>query len=240
MSVHTHTLTGAYATHSLPDVEEHSFHQHLVECAACAIEAEELEATAARIGSALAVTAPYAMRARVLTEISRTRQLPARERAAPARSRWKPSVLAVAASVILLVTVLVVNVSLRNQMNESTERLQAIERVLTAPDAAVASTSTAAGLSARVVVAPSQESAVVFANGLAATPAGSTYQGWLIDADSSIRSAGLFAPNRDGTAVLVLIDDLTTAQMFAVTMEPDGGSVQPTALPPLLAVPLLA
>jgi anti-sigma-K factor RskA len=87
-----------------------------------------------------------------------------------------------------------------------------------------------------VVVAPSQGSGVFFASGLAAAPSGSTYQGWLIDADGGIRSAGLFAPNADATAVLLLTDDLATAREFAITVEPAGGSDQPTVLPPVLGV----
>jgi anti-sigma factor RsiW len=74
MSVDTHLLTGAYATHSLPNSEEPSFERHLVECAACRTEVQELEATAARMGSWLTGAAPYGMRARVLAEVSRTRQ----------------------------------------------------------------------------------------------------------------------------------------------------------------------
>ena len=158
MSVDTHLLTGAYATHSLPNSEEPSFEQHLVECAACRTEVQELEATAARMGSSLTGAAPYGMRARVLAEVGRTRQLPPREPAPALRFRWHPSVLAVAASVVLLIAVVVVNASLRNQVNEAAEQRQAIERILTAPDVTVTSATGSSGVSGRVVVAPSQES----------------------------------------------------------------------------------
>ena len=87
LSVDTHLLTGAYATHSLPNSEEPSFEQHLVECAACRTEVQELEATAARMGSSLTGAAPYGMRARVLAEVGRTRQLPPREPAPALRFR---------------------------------------------------------------------------------------------------------------------------------------------------------
>jgi anti-sigma-K factor RskA len=141
---------------------------------------------------------------------------------------------------VLLIAVLVVNASLRDQVNEAAEQRQAIERILTAPDVTVASARGASGVSGRVVVAPSQESGVFFASGLAAAPSGSTYQGWLIDADGGIRSAGLFAPNAEATAVLLLTDDLATAREFAITVEPAGGSNKPTVLPPVLGVPVPA
>ena len=70
-----------------------------------------------------------------------------------------------------------------------------------------------------------------FASGLDEAPAGQTYQGWLINSETDIRSAGLFQANADGTAVLVVSGDLPAAQAFAITLEPDGGSAQPTVLP---------
>jgi anti-sigma factor RsiW len=291
MSPDLHALTGAYATHSLPDWEEREFQEHLSSCGACAAEVRELEATTARIGSSLATAPPASMKARVLAQIDQTPQLPALERApskpvptapvetppeadgvglaappepdaddtvagliqgfadepvpAPAhaarrqRRRWV-QVLAAAASVILLVAVAVLgaaNVSLRNQVDELEAQRRTVWQILTAPDATV-STAEADGRSGRVVVAPSQESGIFFASGLAPAPEGQTYQGWLINSETDIRSAGLFLPRPDGTAILVLTGDLPAAQAFAITLEPEGGSAQPTALPPLLTVPL--
>ena len=291
MSPDIHTLTGAYATHSLPEWEEREFQAHLADCAACAAEVAELEATTARIGAALATPPPPELKARVMAQINQTRQLPPLERREPVvpdavdtapsaedttvipdaepetddrvaslipgfgaeptplvpraerrpRRRWA-QVLAAAASVVLLVAVAVLganNVSLRNQVDELEAQGQTVEQILAAPDAVV-STAEAEGRSGRVVVAPSQESGVFFASGLAEAPAGQTYQGWLINSETDIRSAGLFQPNADGTAVLVVSGDLPAAQAFAITLEPDGGSAQPTVLPPLLAVPLQA
>jgi Anti-sigma-K factor rskA len=287
MSPDLHALTGAYATHSLPDWEEREFQEHLSSCGACAAEVRELEATTARIGSSLATAPPASLKARVLAQIDQTPQLPALERApstpvptapvetapeadgvglvappepdaddtvaglipvpAPAqaarrqRRRWV-QVLAAAASVILLVAVAVLgaaNVSLRNQVDDLEAQRRTVWQILTAPDATV-STAEADGRSGRVVVAPSQESGIFFASGLAPAPEGQTYQGWLINSETDIRSAGLFLPRADGTAILVLTGDLPAAQAFAITLEPEGGSAQPTALPPLLAVPLQA
>ena len=79
-----------------------------------------------------------------------------------------------------------------------------------------------------------------FGSGLAPAPEGQTYQGWLINSETDIRSAGLFLPRPDGTAILLLTGDVPAAQAFAITLEPEGGSAQPTALPPLLTVPLQA
>ena len=294
MSPDLHALTGAYATHSLPDWEEREFQEHLADCAACAAEVRELEATTARIGSALAAAPPPGMKARVLAQIDQTEQVAARERRGPAaptlhvpgepatevgdlgpesparpdvadedeslipgrageparpvapatrrhRRRWV-QVLAAAASVVLLVAVAVLgatNVSLRDQVDELEAQQRSMWQIMTAPDATV-STAESEGRSGRVVVSPSQESGVFFASGLAPAPEGQTYQGWLVNSETDIRSAGLFAPRPNGTAALVLTGDLPAAQAFAITLEPAGGSAQPSVLPPLLTVPLQA
>ncbi len=302
MSPDIHTLTGAYATHSLPDDEEREFQEHLADCTACMAEVRELEATTARLGWTLGTTPPAGLKARVLAQIDQTRQLPPLGPGQPAepvtlaptepdtdryeppdelsdsdaqiddeqdlddsltlvpgltagepqhrpsamgrrrhRRRWV-QVLAAAASVVLLVAVAVLgatNVSLRNQVDELEAQRETVEQILTASDATVA-TGEADGRSGRVVVAPSQELGVFFASGLEPAPEGQTYQGWLINSDTDIRSAGLFVPGADGNAVLVLTGDLPAAQAFAITLEPEGGSAQPTELPPLLAVPLQA
>ena len=91
MSPDIHTLTGAYATHSLPEWEEREFQAHLADCAACAAEVAELEATTARIGAALATPPPPELKARVMAQINQTRQLPPLERREPATPAAPPA-----------------------------------------------------------------------------------------------------------------------------------------------------
>jgi anti-sigma-K factor RskA len=157
----------------------------------------------------------------------------------PHRRRWI-QVLAAAASVVLLVAVAVLgasNVALRSQVDELQAQRETVERILTASDATVASAE-ADGRSGRVVISASQNSGVFFASGLAPAPEGKTYQGWLRNSANEPRSAGLFLPGPDGTAVLVLSGDVQEARAFGITLEPEGGSPEPTGLPPVLAVPL--
>jgi anti-sigma-K factor RskA len=240
-----HVLTGAYATHSIPDGEQREFRDHLATCGRCTGEMRELEATTARLGAALATSPPLRLKAQVMAAIDQIRQLPPIEhipwhtwRGRHPR-RWV-RVLAAAASVVLLVAVAVLgtnNVSLRDQVDGLRAQRETVQQILTASDATVV-TAEAHGRSGRVVVAPSREAGVFFATGLAPAPEGQTYQGWLVNSETDIRSAGLFQPGADGSAVLLVTGDLLAAQAFAVTLEPAGGSPQPTALPPLLAVPL--
>ncbi|HYN16781.1 MAG TPA: zf-HC2 domain-containing protein, partial [Actinomycetes bacterium] len=53
MSADLHTLTGAFAAHALSDTERLAFERHLEACPACAQEVRELQATTARLGSAV-------------------------------------------------------------------------------------------------------------------------------------------------------------------------------------------
>ncbi|MDX3540587.1 anti-sigma factor, partial [Streptomyces sp. MB09-01] len=73
---HLHTLTGAYALDALTGKELHAFTAHLGHCTACAQEAGEFEATAARLAAAACLPAPAPMRQAVLHRIETVPQLP--------------------------------------------------------------------------------------------------------------------------------------------------------------------
>jgi anti-sigma-K factor RskA len=88
-----------------------------------------------------------------------------------------------------------------------------------------------------VVVSPSLGSAVFIADEVAGVPDGRTYQLWLIGADGSATSAGTFTPGSNGRAAVVLSGSLADTAAVGVTVEPDGGSTQPTS-EPVLALPL--
>jgi anti-sigma-K factor RskA len=95
-----------------------------------------------------------------------------------------------------------------------------------------------AGQQARgaVVVSASLGEAVFVADDLQAAPAGETYQLWFVNADGSAASAGTFAPH-DGDAAVPLVGSPGAAAAVGMTLEPAGGSPQPTTQP-VLAIPL--
>jgi anti-sigma-K factor RskA len=66
-------------------------------------------------------------------------------------------------------------------------------------------------------------------SGLSAAPSGKTYEAWVIPANRSPRPAGLFPGGTDTT--LHLRGTVPKNSVVAVTVEPDGGSPQPTAKP---------
>lgn len=58
-----------------------------------------------------------------------------------------------------------------------------------------------------------------------------TYQLWMVDGESGVRSAGLFAPGEQGTVDTTFRVELADATVLAVTVEPAGGS--PAATGPI-------
>jgi anti-sigma-K factor RskA len=66
--------------------------------------------------------------------------------------------------------------------------------------------------------------------GLPEAPSGMTYQAWFIR-DNQPTSAGLMTVDQDGYAVITNASPVAGAQVVALTVEPAGGSVQPTSDP---------
>ena len=83
---------------------------------------------------------------------------------------------------------------------------------------------------ARMFWAQSTNTWTMFAHDLPVPPAGRTYQLWLITRTGQRISAGTFAPDPSGGAVVSAQYPLApdALQMIAVTEEPAGGVLQPT------------
>ncbi|MFI8915066.1 anti-sigma factor domain-containing protein [Streptomyces sp. NPDC053513] len=241
-----HTLAAAYALGALDSGERGVFEDHLRTCEACRQEVAEFEATAARLAAAVSQAPPAAAKARVMTAIESVRQLPPRIPApvsAPAfggvlRRRAVPLALAagVAAAVLGGATVWQTQHSqdLERQARQAQQQLDAVSTVLAAPDARTVHGKAANGALTTVVASARQNEAFFTATNLPAPGTGKTYQLWL-DHDGTMRPAGLI--EHDGTVVLA--GDPADAGAVGLTLEPAGGSPQPTTTP-LLLMPLPA
>ncbi|GDY32191.1 anti-sigma factor [Gandjariella thermophila] len=248
MTPDAHTLTGAYALDALDEPERRLFEQHLAACPACAQEVDELRATAARLGAAVATRPPEALRDRVLATVTRTRQDPPLRPAhqphpaGPAPRRW-PLRLAVAGAALLLgLSGALGALAWRTQRQLDTAQQQLsralgcterIAAVLGAPDARAVSGAGAAGGTATVVVSRSRGEALLLASGLPPTPNGRAYQAWLIG-PSGPRSAGLVPGPATGCDGELGFTPAGDAQRIGVTVEPAGGSTRPTTTPVVL------
>lgn len=238
-----HLLTGSYALDALPGAERAAFRKHLAQCAPCADEVRGLRETAARLAMATAIESPREMRARVLASAPLIRQLPppgvplalgGQRGDRAARSRLiRPSQAGIAAILALaaaLVFLLVTQVTTRQELRQSQSANHAIAAVLAAPDARIETMPATVGGSVTAVLSVRQHEAVVTAAGLPA-PAGSRiYQLWVMS-PTGARSAGQLPASHAGSTSLVLAVEVEPGDRLGVTVEPAGGTAQPTTTP---------
>jgi anti-sigma-K factor RskA len=223
-----HALSGAYAVDALDDVERAGFERHLSGCADCRAEVASLRETAAALADDVALTPPPELRATVLAGIGKVRPLPPEvttgqpvEGGAPPRRRWLPALVAA----VVLALVGVGAVVWQPWQDDSSQTLTATDRVLADPDAQRVTQQLPNGGSATVVRSPKEHRAVLLADEMPAAPAGKVYQLWLQTPAEDMVSAGLMPA--DGTTAL-LEGDADDAIGVGVSLEPEGGSPQPT------------
>ncbi|MET4921218.1 anti-sigma factor [Streptomyces sp. PSRA5] len=237
-----HTLTGAYALHALAPDERAEFERHLEVCPACAQEVRELTATTTRLGLAVAVTPPPELKQQVLRRIAAERQEPPRvtreSRGAgggTAKARALPR-FALAACLAAAAGFGGVAVwqhqeaqDARARASTSQQQAEALAAVLAAPDAKIRTGGLTDGATGTVVVSRAQDKAAFIASGLAKPPSGKVYQLWFND-DGTMRDAGLMDPSATSDSVL-MAGSVGAASGMGITVEPAGGSPEPTSDP---------
>ncbi|MBB4689075.1 anti-sigma factor [Amycolatopsis jiangsuensis] len=229
-----HTLAGAYVLDAVTDRERAAFARHLDECLTCAHEVAEFRETAAVLGAAATDPVPDGLRARVVSAVTATRQLPPEVDAAPAfaergprswRKRAGGGIAAVAAATALLAG----GISIGMQENDSgTTQVAAPADVRSAPDATTVHADGAGG-AAGATLSRRMGLVTVEVQRLPELAGGQAYQLWLIGPRGS-QSAGLVHAS-EGTVSAALPPD---TDRIAVTAEPATGSPQPTTAPILL------
>ncbi|MER7463038.1 anti-sigma factor [Streptomyces sp. NPDC097981] len=241
-----HTLTGAYALHALAPTEHEAFTAHLADCPSCRQEVAEFSATAARLAAAASAPPPARMKDAVLYGIDSVRQQPplvpatGRPTTLAAVLRRRAFSLALAASLAAAAVLGGVSVWQNQRTEEARQQAQASERqlqdlgaVMAAPDARTVRGRTTGGAATSVVSSKLQNRAVFIGSGLPDPGEGRTYQLWFDD-HGSMRPAGLLA--HDGATLMQ--GGIQGASGVGLTVEPAGGSAQPTTRPVmLLALP---
>ncbi|GKQ36313.1 anti-sigma factor [Streptomyces sp. A012304] len=247
-----HSLAAPYALDALDPDERRRFEKHLKGCDRCAAEVRELSEDAVRLAWSTAAPPPPAMRDRVLAAVRTTPQepgpAPVRERTPqlpphvwgtqppPRRTRaprarrplFVPFATATAAAALVVASLFAVQADrTREQLDAERAQAREIAHVLAAPDARASSGRDAQGRSIGVIASASEGQAIVTLNGYAGLPAGQVHQLWLMRPGAQPRSLGLF----DGDTPLVATGLEPAATSLAVTVEPDGGSPQPTTQP---------
>jgi hypothetical protein len=132
------------------------------------------------------------------------------------------AVLAAAASVAAATALGITQLTAQHQLDQA--RATAIARVVTAPDAHVATARTSAGGSVTVVTSAALHEAVVSASGMASLPPSRVYQVWVMS-PSGARSAGLM----HGSSLLA--SAVRPGDRIGITVEPADGTARPTTTP---------
>lgn len=252
---------GAYVLNALNEKERIEFEAQLAESEEARNEVTELSDAAMLLGLAVEPVQPSPeLKTSIMAKLSTTPQLPrevpsvrslpdARPATAAsaassmgtesmgterkAQGRWfqRPTgiLMAAAAAVALFVGGNFVGMSIASNDFE-VRQATALAQLQTAEDAQQAQVELDDGATATLIWSLEQRKSVVMIDDLDPLPAGKTYQLWYIGESGPI-SAGTFEAADSGASWRVLDGQMTGGDVVGVTVEPDGGSKQPTTAP---------
>ena len=100
-------------------------------------------------------------------------------------------------------------------------------QVLTAPDVEIVPLDAPTGVSASFAFSPELGRGVFVVSGLAPVDRSEVYELWTISGDRAT-PAGTFRPDAQGGTLQLVLGDLREVDALGVTIEPAGGSPQPT------------
>ena len=231
MTHDVHTLSGAYALDALTHEEAAAFEEHLEGCAVCRDEVRELREAVAAMGAQTWAAAPRSLRESVLAAAERTPQdrPPARVEGTDelaSRRRRSPVMLLVAAVAIVAAAVGGLVGVRALQGDDQTELAAAARAVFNASDSSQVAVKTSNGGTLHVAVSPERLEMAVDVRDLPALDRAHVYQLWAVH-DGEMANAAVLANDTTGAAMGMPAQGTT----IAVTVEPSGGSEQPTTQP---------
>lgn len=225
MSADLHHLSAAYALDALDEVERQRFENHFPTCEICSADVQDFRKVAGALASSTATTAPATLKASVMAEIGQTRQLSPRVASEPTPGRGNPLsgrvIAAVAAAVVLVAGVLAVTLPGSNPPS--------FNEVANAPDAVVTALRAQVDGQAgdlQIVWSDDLDGVAVVGSNLDDPGIGMAYALWFV-VDDGVVPAGLFVPQNGSVSTAFGIDDVDT-DGWGITIEPSGGSEQPT------------
>jgi anti-sigma-K factor RskA len=215
-------LIGAYVLGAVPPEEVPSIRAHMLSCDECMAEADELSEAADSLSLTVdPVAPPLGFTQAVLERAAQERS--GAPRPSTSRRRWRP-LLALSYAAVAVFAVVMGGIAL-----DARQDAEANRRIATALLGAAQGIELRgeAGVAAKVV--QGETGAVFVATGLEELPSERTYQLWFMR-DGVPVSAGTFDVS-DGVAVLRTSRSPEAFDGAAVTVEPSGGSPQPTTEP---------
>lgn len=247
-------LSGAYVLNALDADEAKAFEVELENSEQTRYEVTELRDTAVVLGLAVAPVTPSPdLKASIMAKIAVTPQLPAAEserELAPAESpreferpgkatrtaqaRWFTRPVVVLSSMAAAVALIAGGVVVTGNIGEMQQQQQAsadkFAAIMTADDTQKVTTEVTGGGTATIAWSSDLESSAVKVSGVDSLPDSKIYELWYIGADGP-RAAGTFDADDSGAAWAVLEGTLEDGDTIGMTVEPAGGSEQPTTTP---------
>jgi anti-sigma-K factor RskA len=229
-------LKDAYALGALPEQERRELEEYLAAHPERQAEIDEL----GNVASLLALSPqeqepPPELRRSIMDVVEAEAQRP------PARTRsWLAGVrellsvknLALAAAALLVIGLFSWNMLLQDQVQDLQGQVASLQESQETRMVALAGTGAAQQAQVEVILIKDHK-AVLTAEDMPSVPKNKTYQIWVIEGDVP-QPSGLFKPD-GGTVAAVVEKPLDEDDVIAITIEPDGGSQQPTTDPVLTA-----
>jgi anti-sigma-K factor RskA len=219
------TLATPYALHAVSQAEYDDIELQLAsapELVARAFRAEvrAVRETMAVVSSATAVEPPDQLRERLLAAVGDI--APVRQLNPPQRRNWRSVVMSAAAALVVGLTVVGIGWAIRPEPKPTTA-----EQIFAAGDVRTVSGPIPTGGTATVVFSRERNAAVLVMNNVAPPQPGTVYQMWLVSAEQK-RSAGTMDAKAVAPSTTAVLPDLGDSKALAFTVEPGGGSSQPT------------
>lgn len=243
-----------YALGSLPPGEAQKVRAHLAACPECREEYAQLRSAAGALAYAAeacpdaqhgAVVASPLLKARIMRQVQRDAAATPKSNVAEMRAVrpivWPAYAVAAACLAIALITG-IMNISLNDQMRQTRSELAQIDgqnhrlladlaRQRTEMADLVSPDSQRYGVDHGQIVRHGDRLYLAM-EALPPPPKGKVYQAWTLRTGASSMSPSVtFVPNAGGVAVVSIPADASRIAAVAVSVEPDGGSKQPTSTP---------
>ncbi|TDU86607.1 anti-sigma-K factor RskA [Kribbella voronezhensis] len=225
-----HALTGPYVLNALPEDERIGFEEHLADCQSCSAEVSELREAANKLGTAVAAPPPPALKARVMAEISTTRQLSplVREPAAepePLRRKGfsRRSFFGLAAAGLAVAGAGGIAIDQYRENSQTRRQNEQLAALLAESDAQTVRGNLKSGGQATVVMSPAKDTAIVLLHDLPKLPDDKTYQLWLEDKGRTMHSVGV--TTHDGSKLIQ--GGIVGKVALGLTIENKPGATEP-------------
>lgn len=240
-----------YALGALPPADARRVADHIASCEACAAEYRALAPAAASVGMAAAacesaeqgaVTVSPLLKSRIMRQVRRETDSPQSRPRTRVRTIVWPAYLVAAACFVFALYSSLMNLSLMQQLKSAQTQLAQAERHSAAMAENLATErQTVADLTSnqaeRFNVADGQIVRVnhhlyLTMHDMPAPQRGKVYQAWTLPKGSKTMAPSVtFVPDARGAAVIALPENADKTAAVAVSVEPQGGSKQPTSKP---------